>query len=87
MTSKSQATVDEFEYPSHEVVTCPYPFYRRCVSSPRSSASSGDYLVSRWDDLVLRRQVIRSCSPTRSVTSTPGLTRRPRPAPPRRAER
>jgi cytochrome P450 len=53
MTSKSQATVDQFEYPSHEVVTCPYPFYSALrEQSPVHRLPSGDYLVSRWEDLV-----------------------------------
>src|SRR5579872_6450689 len=45
--------VTDFEYPSPEVVECPYPFYdalRR--EAPVHRLPTGQYLVSRWVDVV-----------------------------------
>ena len=53
MTTESHTTLDRFEYPSPEVVTCPYPFYSALrEEDPVHRLPNGDYLVSRWEDLV-----------------------------------
>jgi cytochrome P450 len=53
MTTESHTPVDQYEYPSHEVVTCPYPFYSALrEQAPVHQLPNGDYLVSRWEDLV-----------------------------------
>lgn len=45
--------VEEYEYPSTEVVTCPYPFYSALRDqAPVHRLPNGDYLISRWEDLV-----------------------------------
>ncbi len=42
-----------FEYPSPEVIECPFAFYRYLRDeSPVHRLPDGTYLVSRWDDIV-----------------------------------
>jgi cytochrome P450 len=53
MTTESMRSFHEYEYPSEEVVTCPYPFYASLRGgAPVHRLPNGDYLVSRWADLV-----------------------------------
>ena len=53
MTTESIHSVDEYEYPSEEVVTCPYPFYSALrEEAPVHRLPNGDYLISRWEGLV-----------------------------------
>lgn len=53
MDTEQLPSVDEIEYPSPEVVTCPYPYYAALrEQSPVHRLPNGDYLVSRWEDLV-----------------------------------
>lgn len=53
MTTQPIHSVDEYEYPSEEVVTCPYPFYSALRDqAPVHRLPNGDYLISRWEDLV-----------------------------------
>jgi cytochrome P450 len=53
MTTQSIHPVDEYEYPSEAVVTCPYPFYSALRDqAPVHRLPNGDYLISRWEDLV-----------------------------------
>ena len=49
----SQALLREFTYPSTQVVECPYAYYdalRR--EAPVHQLDNGDYIVSRWEDIV-----------------------------------
>lgn len=53
MSAESRTAVESFEYPSPEVVTCPYPFYAALrEQAPVHQLPNGDYLISRWEDLV-----------------------------------
>jgi cytochrome P450 len=53
MTTESVRSVHEYEYPSEEVVRCPYPFYDALrEQAPVHRLPNGDYLISRWEDLV-----------------------------------
>ena len=43
----------EFEYPSAELIECPYPFYDALrAQAPVHQLPSGEYFVSRWEDVV-----------------------------------
>jgi cytochrome P450 len=43
----------EFEYPSPELIECPYPFYDALrAQAPVHQLPSGEYFVSRWEDVV-----------------------------------
>lgn len=45
--------VADFEYPSAETLECPFPFYKALrEQAPVHQLPSGDYLVTRWDDIV-----------------------------------
>ena len=45
--------ITSFEYPSPEVLACPYAFYRALRDeSPVHRLPNGDFIISRWEDLV-----------------------------------
>ncbi len=53
MSTEQLPSVNDYDYPSPEVVTCPYPFYQALrEQAPVHRLPNGDYLVSRWEDLV-----------------------------------
>ncbi len=53
MATESIRPVDDYEYPSEEVIGCPYPYYHALRDqAPVHRLPNGDYLVSRWEDIV-----------------------------------
>lgn len=46
-------SLSSFEYPSPEVIECPYPFYRALRDDePVHRLPNGDFVISRWEDIV-----------------------------------
>jgi cytochrome P450 len=53
MDATGTARIDTFEYPSAEVTHCPYRFYEALrKEAPAHRLPSGDFIVSRWEDIV-----------------------------------
>jgi cytochrome P450 len=51
--ASSTSRLAEFEYPSAEVIECPFPFYEALrAESPVHRLPNGDILISRWADIV-----------------------------------
>lgn len=45
--------VSDFEYPSPDVLECPFPFYAALrTRAPAHRLPNGDFLISRWADIV-----------------------------------
>ncbi len=45
--------ITEFDYPSEELIECPYPFYDALrEQAPVHQLPSGEYFVSRWEEVV-----------------------------------
>ena len=53
MSSRIDPASAQAEYPTPEIVACPYPFYAKLrEESPLHRLENGDFLVTRWEDLV-----------------------------------
>lgn len=53
MSSRIDPASAQAEYPTPEIVACPYPFYAKLrEESPVHRLENGDFLVTRWEDLV-----------------------------------
>ena len=47
------ASPADFDYPSRQVLECPYGFYEALrEEAPVYRIPSGEYVVSRWEDIV-----------------------------------
>src|SRR3954463_6908026 len=52
-SAPGEIDLDRVEYPTPELVECPYAFYRALRErAPVHRLPNGDYLVSRWEDIV-----------------------------------